>query len=160
MLRHRYEFQVEGELPGFDGATAWLNSAPLNRTDLKGRVALVNFGTYTCINWIRSLPYVRAWSDKYAEHGLVVVGIEEITFIHLVAQFLLDQLAQFQIVDLVAPERLIRIGAVNKQSDSHLATFINHFRVFNYFLRPDFHLRPPRTQSMRSTTRADTALHM
>ena len=66
MLRHRNEFPVEGELPAFDGATAWLNSAPLTPADLRGRVVLVSFGTYTCINWIRSLPYVRAWADKYA----------------------------------------------------------------------------------------------
>ena len=60
MLRHRNEFPVEGHLPAFDGATAWLNMTPLTPTTLRGRVVLVNFGTYTCINWIRSLPYVRA----------------------------------------------------------------------------------------------------
>jgi hypothetical protein len=76
MLRHRNEFPVEGELPGFDGATAWLNAAPLTAAELRGRVVLVSFGTYTCINWIRSLPYVRAWADKYAAHGLVVVGVQ------------------------------------------------------------------------------------
>jgi hypothetical protein len=59
MLRHRNEFPVEGELPGFDGATAWLNSTPLSTDDLRGRVLLVSFGTYTCINWLRSLPCVR-----------------------------------------------------------------------------------------------------
>ena len=56
MLRHRNEFPAEGELPGFDGATAWLNSAPLTPAGLRGQVVLVSFGTYTCINWIRSLP--------------------------------------------------------------------------------------------------------
>jgi hypothetical protein len=76
MLRHRNEFPVEGELPGFDGATAWLNAAPLTAAELRGRVVIVSFGTYTCINWIRSLPYVRAWADKYAAHGLVVVGVQ------------------------------------------------------------------------------------
>ena len=76
MLRHRNEFPVEGELPGFDGATAWLNSAPLTPAGLRGRVVLVSFGTYTCINWIRSLPYVRAWADKYAGQGLAVVGVQ------------------------------------------------------------------------------------
>jgi len=76
MLRHRNEFPVEGHLPAFEGATAWLNSAPLNPAALRGRVVLVNFGTYTCINWIRSLPYVRAWADKYEHHGLVVVGVQ------------------------------------------------------------------------------------
>src|SRR4030095_13918654 len=52
VLRHRNEFPVEGELPGFPGATAWLNTAPLTPADLRGRVVLVSFGTYTCINWI------------------------------------------------------------------------------------------------------------
>ena len=76
MLRHRNEFPVEGELPSFDGATTWLNGAPLTREDLRGRVLLVSFGTYTCINWLRSVPYVRAWADKYASRGLVVVGVQ------------------------------------------------------------------------------------
>jgi thiol-disulfide isomerase/thioredoxin len=76
MLRHRNEFPVEGELPEFDGATAWVNTAPLTAADVRGRVVLVNFGTYTCINWLRSLPYVRAWADKYSGHGLVVVGVQ------------------------------------------------------------------------------------
>ena len=76
MLRHRNEFPVEGELPAFDGATTWLNGAPLTPAELRGRVVLVSFGTYTCINWLRSLPYVRAWADKYAGRGLVVVGVQ------------------------------------------------------------------------------------
>src|SRR3954465_2312917 len=76
MLRHRNELPVEARMPGFDGATAWLNGAPLTPAGLRGRVVLVSFGTYTCINWIRSLPYVRAWADKYASHGLAVVGVQ------------------------------------------------------------------------------------
>jgi hypothetical protein len=76
MFRHRSEYPVEGEMPGFEGATAWLNSAPLTPADIKGRVVLVCFGTYTCINWLRSLPYVRAWSEKYAGDGLAVVGVQ------------------------------------------------------------------------------------
>jgi hypothetical protein len=76
MLRHRNEFPVEGELAAFDGATAWLNGERLTAADVLGRVVLVNFGTYTCINWIRSLPYVRAWADKYASEGLAVVGVQ------------------------------------------------------------------------------------
>ena len=77
MLRHRNEYPVEGSVPSsaFDGATAWLNSPPLTPDELRGRVVLVSFGTYTCINWIRSLPYVRAWADKYAGKGLAVVGV-------------------------------------------------------------------------------------
>jgi thiol-disulfide isomerase/thioredoxin len=66
---------VEGRLPPFDGATGWLNSPPLTAADLRGKVVLVNFWTYTCINWLRQLPYVRAWAGKYSGLGLVVVGV-------------------------------------------------------------------------------------
>jgi thiol-disulfide isomerase/thioredoxin len=77
--RHRHigtaELPVEGYLPGFDGATGWLNSAPLTVEDLGGKVVLVDFWTYTCINWLRTLGYVRAWAEKYEDAGLVVVGV-------------------------------------------------------------------------------------
>jgi thiol-disulfide isomerase/thioredoxin len=66
---------VEGELPSFDGATGWLNSPPLTPSGLRGQVVLVNFWTYTCINWLRQLPYVRAWAEKYAGYGLAVIGV-------------------------------------------------------------------------------------
>ena len=66
---------VEGELPSFDRATGWLNSPPLTPAGLHGQVVLVNFWTYTCINWLRQLPYVRAWAEKYAGRGLVVIGV-------------------------------------------------------------------------------------
>jgi thiol-disulfide isomerase/thioredoxin len=66
---------VEGHLPGFDGATGWLNSPPLTPADLGGKVVLVDFWTYTCINWLRTLGYVRAWAEKYAEQDFVVVGV-------------------------------------------------------------------------------------
>jgi thiol-disulfide isomerase/thioredoxin len=66
---------VEGRLPAFDGATGWLNSPPLTPADLGGKVIVVNFWTYTCINWLRQLPYVRAWASRYADDGLVVVGV-------------------------------------------------------------------------------------
>jgi thiol-disulfide isomerase/thioredoxin len=65
----------EGRLPGFDGATGWLNSTPLNPDELRGKVVLVDFWTYTCINWLRTLPYVRAWSERYRARGLVVIGV-------------------------------------------------------------------------------------
>ncbi len=65
----------EGHLPAFDGATGWLNSPPLSPADLRGKVVLVDFWTYTCINWLRTLGYVRAWAEKYADQGLVVVGV-------------------------------------------------------------------------------------
>jgi thiol-disulfide isomerase/thioredoxin len=66
---------IEGRLASFDGATGWLNSEPLTPEGLRGRVVLVDFWTYTCINWIRTLPYVRAWAAKYADAGLTVVGV-------------------------------------------------------------------------------------
>jgi thiol-disulfide isomerase/thioredoxin len=66
---------VESRLPSFDGATGWLNSPPLTASGLRGKVVLVNFWTYTCINWLRQLPYVRAWAGRYSGHGLVVVGV-------------------------------------------------------------------------------------
>ncbi len=64
-----------GHLPGFDGATGWLNSEPLTPEGLRGKVVLVDFWTYTCINWLRTLGYVRAWAEKYEDKGLVVVGV-------------------------------------------------------------------------------------
>jgi thiol-disulfide isomerase/thioredoxin len=67
--------RTETRLPGFDGATGWLNSEPLTPGDLRGKVVLVDFWTYTCINWLRTLGYVRAWHEKYADQGLVVVGV-------------------------------------------------------------------------------------
>jgi thiol-disulfide isomerase/thioredoxin len=59
----------------FEGATAWLNSPTLAAAQLRGKVVLVDFGTYTCINWLRTLPHIRAWAEKYKDHGLVVVGV-------------------------------------------------------------------------------------
>ena len=56
---------VEGRLPSLDGATGWLNSEPLTMAGLLGSVVLVQFWTYTCINWLRTLPYVRAWAARY-----------------------------------------------------------------------------------------------
>jgi cytochrome c biogenesis protein CcdA/thiol-disulfide isomerase/thioredoxin len=66
---------VEGPLPSLDGAVLWLNSPPLTREQLEGKVVLVDFWTYSCINCIRSVPYVRAWAEKYRDKGLVVIGV-------------------------------------------------------------------------------------
>jgi Thioredoxin like C-terminal domain/AhpC/TSA family len=62
------------ELPSFDGANAWLNSEPLTPAGLRGKVVLVEFCTFSCINWLRTVPYVRSWADRYADQGLVVIG--------------------------------------------------------------------------------------
>jgi cytochrome c biogenesis protein CcdA/thiol-disulfide isomerase/thioredoxin len=66
---------VEGSLPSLSGAVEWLNSPPLTPDELKGKVVLVDFWTYSCINCLRSIPYVRAWADKYKDQGLVVIGV-------------------------------------------------------------------------------------
>jgi cytochrome c biogenesis protein CcdA/thiol-disulfide isomerase/thioredoxin len=66
---------VEGEMPPLTGAVAWLNSPPLTAQSLKGKVVLVDFWTYSCINCLRSIPYVRAWAEKYKDQGLVVIGV-------------------------------------------------------------------------------------
>jgi thiol-disulfide isomerase/thioredoxin len=67
--------RVEGRLPSFDGATGWLNSDPLSPESLRGRVVLVSFWTYTCVNWLRTLPYLRAWAAKYRHDDLTVIGV-------------------------------------------------------------------------------------
>jgi cytochrome c biogenesis protein CcdA/thiol-disulfide isomerase/thioredoxin len=66
---------VQGRLPSLDGATTWLNSAPLSANDLRGKVVVVNFWTYSCINCLRTLPYLKTWAQRYGDDGLVVVGV-------------------------------------------------------------------------------------
>lgn len=66
---------LEGKLPSLHSKYGWLNSQPLRPEDLRGKVALIDFCTYTCINWRRQLPYLRAWNEKYKDHGLVMVGV-------------------------------------------------------------------------------------
>jgi thiol-disulfide isomerase/thioredoxin len=68
------------ELAALDRADEWLNSPPLTASALRGKVVLVDFWTYTCINWLRTLPYVRAWSEKYKDRGLAVVGVHSPEF--------------------------------------------------------------------------------
>jgi len=76
--------QQQGVLRALNNATAWINSPPLTEESLRGKVVLVEFWTFTCINWLRTLPYVRAWAQKYKEHGLVVIGAHspEFSFEH------------------------------------------------------------------------------
>src|SRR3954449_5872552 len=71
-------------LSALDRAPVWLNSAPLTAAGLRGRVVLVDFWTYSCVNWLRTLPYVRTWAERYGERGLVEVGVEapEVGFEH------------------------------------------------------------------------------
>jgi thiol-disulfide isomerase/thioredoxin len=75
LTRLKVDLRNEGRLAPFSGATGWLNSPPLTTDELRGKVVLVDFWTYTCINWLRTLGYVRAWEETYAGHGLVVIGV-------------------------------------------------------------------------------------
>ena len=70
----------EGKFPSLDGATGWLNSKPLDSAELRGKVVLVDFWTYSCINWLRTEPYIRAWAEKYKNQGLVVIGVHSPEF--------------------------------------------------------------------------------
>jgi thiol-disulfide isomerase/thioredoxin len=74
----------QGSFPSLGGATDWLNSQPSTPASLRGKVVLIDFWTYTCVNWRRTLPYVRAWAGKYKDHGLVVIGVHtpEFSFEH------------------------------------------------------------------------------
>jgi thiol-disulfide isomerase/thioredoxin len=69
------ELPVEGVVPSLSGAVAWVNSPPLTAEGLKGKVVLIDFWTYSCINCLRAIPYVRAWAEKYKDQGLVVIGV-------------------------------------------------------------------------------------
>jgi thiol-disulfide isomerase/thioredoxin len=71
---------IEGEFPSLASATDWLNSQPLDVAGLRGKVVIVDFWTYSCINWLRTLPYVRAWAEKYGDQGLVVIGVHSPEF--------------------------------------------------------------------------------
>ncbi len=74
-MRPRSDLPIEGELPPLAGATSWLNSPALTPAMLRGKVVLIDFWTYSCINCLRALPYVKAWYQKYRNHGLVVIGV-------------------------------------------------------------------------------------
>jgi thiol-disulfide isomerase/thioredoxin len=71
---------ISGELPSLGGATGWLNTPALTAAGLRGKVVLIDVWTYTCINWLRTLPYIRAWAAKYKEAGLVVIGVHSPEF--------------------------------------------------------------------------------
>ncbi|AXF18466.1 cytochrome c biogenesis protein DipZ [Paraburkholderia caledonica] len=78
---------VEGAMPSLSGAVGWLNSPPLKTADLRGKVVIVNFWTYSCINCLRTLPYLKTWSSRYRDQGLVVIGVHapEFAFEHNIA---------------------------------------------------------------------------
>ena len=80
MTPNAVPIRIEGEFPSLGGATEWLNSPPLTAAGLHGKVVLIDFWTYSCINWRRSLPYVRAWAERYKNQGLVVIGVHSPEF--------------------------------------------------------------------------------
>src|SRR6267143_1915925 len=80
MTHAAIQLPLEGELPSLGNATGWLNSQPLTAAGLRGKVVLIQFWTYTCINWLRTLPYVRAWAEKYKNQGLLVIGVHSPEF--------------------------------------------------------------------------------
>lgn len=77
---YRSGLPVEGTFPSLNGAVQWLNSEPLTTEQLRGKVVLIDFWTYSCINCIRTLPYLRAWAEKYKDQGLVVIGVHSPEF--------------------------------------------------------------------------------
>lgn len=67
--------RIEGELPSLSGAVSWLNSKPLTPESLRGKVVMVDFWTYSCINCLRTLPYLRSWQARYKDHGFTIIGV-------------------------------------------------------------------------------------
>ena len=119
---------VRLHLPSFEGATAWLNTEPLGPDQLRGQVVLVDFWTLTCINWLRTEPYVRAWSQTYRDDGLVVVGVHtpEFTFEHEVDR-----------VRLATKERDIDYPVVVDNDYAVWSAFDNHYWPALYFVDTD-----------------------
>jgi len=123
---------VEGRLPSFDGATGWLNSPPLTTAGLQGRVTLVSFWTYTCINWLRQLPYLRAWAGRYADHGLIVIGVHtpEFGFEHDLAN-----------VRRAVHDRRIDYPVAVDSGYAVWGAFANHYWPALYFADPQGRIR-------------------
>ena len=115
-------------MPSFGGATAWLGSEPLSPDDLLGRVVLVDFWTFTCINWLRTEPYVRAWSRAYRGDGLVVVGVHtpEFSFEHDI-----DRIRR------AITERAIDYPVVVDNDYEVWSAFDNHYWPALYFVDPE-----------------------
>jgi thiol-disulfide isomerase/thioredoxin len=115
-------------MPSLDGATAWLNSEPLRREELRGRVVLVNFWTLTCINWLRQEPYVRAWSQAYRDDGLVVIGVHT-------PEFSFEQ--EIDRVRLATTERGIDYPVAVDNGYEIWSAFSNHYWPALYFVDRD-----------------------
>ncbi|WP_328324914.1 redoxin domain-containing protein [Kribbella sp. NBC_00382] len=119
-------------MPSFDRATAWLNSGPLDLAALRGQVVLVDFWTLTCINWLRTEPYVRAWSRAYRDDGLVVVGVHtpEFSFEH-----------ELDRVRLAVAEREIDYPVALDNDFGIWTAFANHYWPALYFVDRDGKIR-------------------
>ena len=115
-------------MPAFAGATEWLNSEPLGPAELRGRAVLVNFWTWTCINWLRQEPYVRAWSRAYRDDGLIVIGVHtpEFSFEH-----------DIDGVRRAISERRIDYPVIVDNNYEIWAAFANHFWPALYFVDTD-----------------------
>ena len=116
---------VRVHMPPLDGATAWINSEPLDPVGLRGNVVLVNFWTLTCINWLRQEPYVRAWSQAYQDDGLVVIGVHtpEFSFEHEI-----DRVRQ------ATKERAIEYPVALDNAYEVWSAFDNHYWPALYFV--------------------------
>ena len=119
-------------IPSLDGATAWLNSEPLDTEELRGRVVLVNFWTLTCINWLRQEPYVRAWSQAYRDDGLVVIGVHtpEFSFEH-----------QVDLIRKAAQERAIDYPIAVDSDYAVWSAFANRYWPALYFVDAESTIR-------------------
>jgi thiol-disulfide isomerase/thioredoxin len=115
-------------MPSFDGVTAWLNSDPLGPDELRGQVVLVDFWTLTCINWLRTEPYVRAWAQTYRDDGLVVIGVHtpEFSFEH-----------EIDGVRLATKERDIDYPVAVDNGYAVWSAFDNHYWPALYFVDRD-----------------------
>src|SRR3954469_24444266 len=115
-------------MPPLDGATGWLNSEPLGPAELRGHVVLVDFWTLTCINWLRTEPYIRAWSEAYRDDGLIVIGVHtpEFSFEHEI-----DRVRQ------ATKERGIDYPVVLDNDYAIWSAFDNHYWPALYFADAD-----------------------
>jgi thiol-disulfide isomerase/thioredoxin len=120
------------QMPSLSGATGWVNSEPLDAPDLRGHVVLVNFWTWTCINWLRQEPYVRAWSRAYRDDGLVVIGVHtpEFSFEHDVDG-----------VQRATKERAIDYPVAIDNDYEVWSAFDNHYWPALYFVDDDGKVR-------------------
>jgi thiol-disulfide isomerase/thioredoxin len=119
-------------LSALDGASVWLNSEPHTAAGLRGRVVLVDFWTYSCVNWLRTLPYLRAWDERYRDDGLVIVGAHapEFGFEH-----------DLDNVRWAVRELEVRYPVVIDNDFAIWRAFENHYWPAVYLLDGDGHLR-------------------